>query len=697
MELDRSQQLFVNNPNGNIRLLAPAGAGKTSVLLWRCLHLYQKGLTYGRVRRFLILTFSKGASEELRRKLNENPDLSEVSRFINISTMNSYGYEIINKERKLHIISGDESKHKCIHYYLDDILNKPEYVEIKQIVKSSSNRKWSTLALFDLLDSLKSMGFRYEQRRTYKDFEKRYHSLVEKGLESLFEKFHDRLQELGIVENPAIDLEEIYKKFVLFWKEACNHLVEAGQITFEDQKHLAWLELRNQYMERDYSKQPTEYDYIFVDEFQDINPLDALLVNALTAVNKACLCIVGDDDQAIYEWRGATPEFILNPDENIGAKFVNCSLEINYRSPRNIVMLSQKLIANNKKRIPKTTRPKLEKDADIHILHYPVVSEAIQETSNLVERLMGQYPSDTIALISRKRSQIVPYQIIFAGRDIPFYAAEDLNILLSRAFKELKELVRIKADICSAWNQEEHLPIKIVEDLLTLCNKVYKHQLSSDDMDDLTDYLMKNPPKNLLLAVLSLNRYEGQLKIMERSPNALNKMADAVFEFIYAKTASETIRTINRRFEGFQRNYGKSIDDLFYTDPPFFYIEEMADCFDSDFASFNKYLDAAIEKIERYSLTDSDEGYDDRDSKSLLHLMTSIRAKGKEFDTVIVLDANESIWPSKLAGPDELEQERRLFYVAVTRTRKRLFFVVNKVINGVVVEPTPYLEEMGLI
>jgi len=78
--------------------------------------------------------------------------------------------------------------------------------------------------------------------------------------------------------------------------------------------------------------------------------------------------------------------------------------------------------------------------------------------------------------------------------------------------------------------------------------------------------------------------------------------------------------------------------------------------------------------------------------------MTALRAKGKEFDAVVILDANKDIWPSKLATtPERLEEERRVFYVAVTRARKRLMLLVNQSILGAPALPSPYIGEMGLV
>ena len=92
---------------------------------------------------------------------------------------------------------------------------------------------------------------------------------------------------------------------------------------------------------------------MFVDEFQDVNPLDIALVKAIVERNRATVTIAGDDDQAIFEWRGATPEYILNPERYFDSPFTTYILGVNYRSPHNSVDHSQRLIANNERRVPK--------------------------------------------------------------------------------------------------------------------------------------------------------------------------------------------------------------------------------------------------------------------------------------------------------------------------------------------------------
>src|SRR5690606_24245469 len=108
--------------------------------------------------------------------------------------------------------------------------------------------------------------------------------------------------------------------------------------TFEDQKYYAYLDERQKVEE---AGKPlagiAKYDHVIVDEFQDINPLDLNLVKCIVDRHRATITLVGDDDQAIFEWRGTTPAYILEPDRFFAGKFQTFTLQTNYRSPANIV------------------------------------------------------------------------------------------------------------------------------------------------------------------------------------------------------------------------------------------------------------------------------------------------------------------------------------------------------------------------
>lgn len=148
-------------------------------------------------------------------------------------------------------------------------------------------------------------------------------------------------------------------------------------------------------------------------------------------------------DQAVFEWRGATPEYILNPDRYFESRFETMTLAVNYRSPSNIVELSQRLIKNNTRRVPTKITPALSESADIAVKTVLTIRDALKYVDKVLKKELRSR-SGRVAIIGSKRSQIIPYQVHFAANDVPFCAAEDLQLFLSDAFERLLELLMIK-------------------------------------------------------------------------------------------------------------------------------------------------------------------------------------------------------------------------------------------------------------
>jgi DNA helicase-2/ATP-dependent DNA helicase PcrA len=235
-----------------------------------------------------------------------------------------------------------------------------------------------------------------------------------------------------------------------------------------------------------------------------------------------------------------------------------------------------------------------------------------------------------------------------------------------------------------------------VNDLLKLCDKIKRYPLRKTDRQSLMQHLNQARPRTIRDALKALFTYAGPLKGDNIGGRMSLDFAGAIAGLLGSKTVAESISAISDHFDGLQKDYGKSIDDIFYADPPFLHLGEYAQRYGDDYQTFYDDIEKAVSTLARIPPEDQYENEDEQ-WKLPLHLMTALRAKGKEFDTVIVLDANDGIWPSKLAQTeDEIEQERRLFYVATTRARKRLVYLVNKMILDEVVMPTPYLAEMGL-
>ncbi len=690
--LDEFQRAFCSAETKALRLLAPAGSGKTYSILWRCLNHYE--LAGVEKPRFLLFTFTRAARDELKDRLGNDGAFTGVAPFVEVSTLNSWGYRRLkSKKFSLRLLSGSKDTYFCVQNTLQPVWQKHQ--RLREALTNSRAKNRAAKTLIDIMDRFKTLGFRHDVHHEPDRFVAHVDWLSKNGMLPHLQSVVNQLTDIEVVQpvangNPLV---EIFKHFLPFWVEACDFMFATSQITLEDQKYWALLDLEQASKEGRFTTGMHRFHHVIVDEFQDINKLDLELLRSIAANNKAELTIVGDDDQAIYEWRGASPVFITKPEQQIAPDYATCILEINYRSPRNIVELSQKLIQHNKKRVPKNIRPASKDIADVRVSRMPSLSHSLEYVLTHVRQMLANPAIKKVAIIGRKRSQIIPYQITFARENIPFYAAEDLQVFLSDAFGDLKEMLAIKARAGSS-------PIPgfdAVADLLKLVNKVKRFPLNKSDLQHLTRYLQQERPRTLIAALDCLRRYQGPLKGGNDGGRMSESFFLAIAPLLHAKTVSDAIRVISLSFEGLQKDYGKSVDDIFYADPPFLYLADYAARYGDQYAEFYEDIEKAIATLARVT-PDNTDAPQDNSWKLPLHLMTALRAKGKEFDAVIILDANRDIWPSRLAETeDQLEQERRVFYVAFTRARKQLTLLVNDSMLGIPAAPSPYIAEMGLI
>lgn len=688
--LDASQAEFCAIDGGPVRLLAPAGSGKTYSLLHRCKALAER--SDKTKPRFLVFTFTRAARDELRDRLKASPAFRDVLPLVTVTTLNSWGFKLVKgNTANPRLMTSNKDRYFCIQNVLQPVWQ--QHPAIRSLLLDSRRKNKASQELLGLVDFMKSMGFRHDDVPTVNAFNTELTYLLNCGMGTQIEGFFKRLLDMELIAGETGHAQQCYDNFIPFWREATETLYRSALLSLEDQKYWARIELEKQLAEGRFTTGAARIHHLLVDEFQDVNPLDLRLLKAIAGVNKAELTIVGDDDQAIYEWRGATPEFILEPGKHLGGEYKTCILATNYRSPRNIVQLSQRLIVHNKRRVKKEVKAAQSNDAHVEVRRFASIADAIGDTVGLVRKLLDSGDCQKVALVSRKRSQIIPYQIVFAGQNIPFYAAEDLHVLLSDAFNEMKDILAIRGRAAAVGM----FGADPVQDALKLCDKVKRYPLAKKDRDALSRYLYQSQPKTLADAAMALFRYQGPLKGANDSGRMSADFAAALSGLIAAKTVSESIQAISDNFDGLKKDYGKSLEDIFYTDPPFLYLSEFAERYGADYGAFYSDIERAIATLARVSPADDEDDQKEPEWKLPLHLMTALRAKGKEFDAVIVLDANHGIWPSKLARTaNDLEQERRLFYVAMTRARKHLYFVVNDTILGEEQIPTPYLSEMGL-
>ncbi len=733
-QLDQSQRLFCEAPSTNIRLLAPAGCGKTLCLLFRCKHLAEQAKP--RRLRFLLVTFTRAAMQELSSRLDEDNRFAHLQNSIEITTLNAWGNRRIrNAVSYPRLLNTKRDYHFAMHNQLRPVWRNHEAIRNAIQSRNRRTRNIAPRMLMDVIDGFKSLGFDHVIHANFSQFSQQWRQLELQGLEWRLKELLGELVDLDmldsenhhsinlvlalerngvdvgrLVDDGAIEIEilngesgidalrrviesqkrEVYDIFYKFWLEATGHLLDSATFTLEDQKYYVYREERKSVTEGRYLSGAAGYDHVFVDEFQDINPLDLALVKAIVERNRATLTISGDDDQAIFEWRGATPYYILDPDRFFGSAFQTYTLGVNYRSPRNIVEHAQRLISHNSRREHKQVNAVSSLDARIEIRETRGLIEALEYVDTIVneEIQQGRSPS-RVAIIGRKRSQIIPYQMHFASRDMRFCAAEDLQIFLSDTFGSLLDLLEIKSrsDVAQRAGQ-------VLDDLLFLCNRVKKYPIRNVEIQGLRTYLQQSDLSTVVSATNTLIGYRGRLINENREGRMSIAMADSIRAFNNAETVSDALIELSDKFEGLQRDFGKAENDIFYVDPPFFQLAEYASSYGDDYDSFIGDIERARETLVYIP------PFEQEDQENLwnhpLHLMTALRAKGKEFNTVILLDVNDGIWPNRNADtPAKQEAERRVFYVAFTRARKRVVMLVNSRMGNREAAPSPYIEELG--
>jgi len=674
--LDSSQKAFCMEKSQYIRLLAPAGSGKTLTLLYRCKRLVEEHPN----EKILLFTFTRVARDELKIRLKRNPVFKSCASNISVYTLNSYGMRIVkSKSSILSSFKLIEKKERIwtVINYLAPVIAKSKTIESKMADKRW--RAFNASKILDFIDLFKSLGFDHERLNSESDFNAYWNDLSNSGLRQKLTSIVDDLERLGIIKGRS----DLYKDFFKFYVAATDHLKGMNLYTLEDQKYWGWK----------YSEKGTKLtgaariSHIMVDEFQDINPIDLLFIKSIHSQHNASLTVVGDDDQTIFEWRGATPQYILDPEKYLSSirypmKFSTCVLERNYRSPKNIVEMSKRLIRHNRQRVDKNTVAVRNDSAVVNI-------QPVGNYDDGVRKILKAWNDPTInniAVITRKRSQLIPYQILFASQEIPFFAAEDLNVFLTDAFNSLKDLLEIKQ-----YHKENRPPSFLFwnEAILKLCDRVRKYPLNKTERESLRNYLCLNPLSSLEDAVKYLYKYPSLSKFFPKV-----NVCDVILGYLSSHNVCDMLEFVGENFLGLQKDLHKADDDIFYADPPFCELADFSRRYQDSFDKFYFDVQKAIATLSSYLQQDDDEISEEQEKSmnAKLHLMTALRTKGKEYDSVFVLAANEQIWPIRFAKTEEeLEAERRLFYVAVTRARKELNFLIYG--NG---KETPYFKELGI-
>lgn len=717
MNFNESQIGYLNEQiDSNTRLLAPAGCGKTITLLYRANRVVEdlksRGVENPRV---LIITFTNAARIELENKISTD-GLSIEN--LTVCTLNKWGTERIKENFKpknfgnrYHWMDVEDSviiSEWLSKYRRTKIIEEtsPLYRKLVERVNEGAGfqlynrvvKKAVDLALFSLIEAAKDVGVALEATQSIDDFLKELNGkekaciITTSGKRRLCDIFQGvtSLFDCGTNED-----KEILSDFIdLFRRITMDQYSRGNQefFSFSDQKYWPLHHIRtNTNIDFD------SYHHIFVDEFQDINALDLQLIKAISEYSRkkngmGYISIVGDADQAIFEWRGAVPDYIIHADKHL-ENLKTHQLDRNYRMPANIVHHSQTFIRNNVLvgYARKTVIPMIKENAKIMIVRGKSPIELMQFSIKYAEDLRKQ--GKRVAILGRKRAQLVLCQTLMLQGNIKYYIDADINLALSASFSNLMIcLQNHQDDIDNIMNTE------LVVDLLIDFTQAWLGLEWSDAQRfNIRSQMMERldtVPTSSISKVLEYGREGGFGGIFW---NIDDRLYAAISKFYVTRTVSGALSVLFNEFKGFQKlsSAGSKVD-IFRLDPPYELLMDYSYKFGSDFAKYTELISSSIEEIRQ--LNNNADWNDDllfSERHNEINLMTATRSKGREFDCVIMMDVINNVWPCYNPTGDtiNMDEERRLFYVGMTRAKKELLLTIPEEYSSRVVEESPFISE----
>lgn len=639
--LNDAQKAPVLQKDGPLMVIAGAGSGKTRVLTYRIANLMHLGVDAFNI---LALTFTNKAANEMKKRIAEIVGNSEAKNLW-MGTFHSVFAKILRIEA--------------------DKLGYPQ-----------------NFTIYDTQDSQRLISAIIREMELDKDIYKY------KQIQSRISSFKNSLITVrAYFNNPELmeadamakrpRMGEIYQNYV----ERC---FKAGAMDFDDLL-LKTNELLNMHPDV-LAKYQNRFRYILVDEYQDTNHSQYLIVKAL-ADRFQNICVVGDDAQSIYAFRGANINNILNFQRDYQNVQVY-RLEQNYRSTKNIVEAANSVIEHNKTRLEKVvwTANELGEPVKIHRSATDSDEGRFVASSIFENKMLHQMQNGQFVVLYRTNSQSRAIEDALRKRDIPYRIYGGLSFYQRKEIKDMLAYLRLIVNP----NDEEAL-IRIIN--------FPARGIGNSTIEKLT--LTANHYKKSIFEVMyNINRIEGlnigagikqrltEFVVMIRNFQEFSKQANA-FD-IAEQVARKTGLLQEFKKDGTPEGIAKmeNIEEMLNGIKDF--VEGQQDVADST-SSLSEYL-------EDVSLaTDMDKEIEDDDRVAL---MTIHLAKGLEFPYVYIVGMEEDLFPSGMSvhSRSELEEERRLFYVALTRAEKQAYltYAENRYRWGKIVdsEPSRFIDEI---
>lgn len=611
MSLNHAQTEAVAHNKGPCMVLAGPGSGKTLTIAKRIEYLIMKHKV--RPEEILVITFTKYAAWEMKNRTRSICGPSSYA--VTFGTFHGIYYGILKWAYRLNQsnLLSDEEKYRILREILPGIDwdQEPEADEEK--------------------DYLQELAI-----------------------------------EIGNVKNNCMDIEEYEsvkyttEKFRKLYRTYEETKKKYRKIDFEDML----IQCRDLFMKRPdiLKKWQEKFQYILVDEFQDVNQAQYDVVRMLAAPQDN-LFVVGDDDQSVYGFRGAKPGIMMEFMKDY-PKARQILLDVNYRSSGYIVKGALRVIGNNKIRFEKKIEAFRKPDETVHVQE---VKDPVQEAEYVLERIREYREKGVsyteMAVLYRTNVDARAMSELMTEYQIPFVMKEHLN------------------------NIYEHFIALDMISYLRLSQGEYDRKYFLQIANRPNRYLTRESMKTGNVSYESLRRYYRDKDWMVDRIDQL----EWDMKMICDKTPYAAIQYIRKRmgYDEFLKEYAAyrkiSSEDLFAV------LEEIWQN-SKGYGTIKEWF----EHIESYGKMLKEQNKKNGEKEGV-NLMTMHAAKGLEFDTVFVIEANEGSCPYKKATTDEeIEEERRLFYVAMTRAKRKLVISYVKEKNGKDLLPSRFVSELLL-
>lgn len=597
--LNDAQKEAVDILEGPLLILAGAGSGKTKTLTHRIANLITHGV---QPQRILAVTFTNKAAREMRERLwslvqaSEKNGVEPPRSFMPyMGTFHGIAVKILRIEAEAMGLDRN-----FVIYDTDDQVSLIR--RILKDLKYTTDKQLKPKSIQSIISAEKNKGNGPEEYKASAFYPN------QQKIAKIFERYEVEKNKAG-----ALDFDDLLlKELELFQK---------------------YPEIRKKWQEK--------FQHILIDEYQDTNTVQYQIVKLLVNAKKN-ICVVGDDWQSIYSWRGADFTNILHFERDFpGAKVIK--LEQNYRSTGNILEASQKIIRENKTRTDKTLFTDAGKGEPVDIESLPDENAEANFVALKILNMQKKYPDFAdFAVLYRTNAQSYAFEKAFMSMQIPY------KIVGGVRFYDRKEIKDALAILRLILNQRDKVSLsRVLQNVLSgigeaSLNKIIEALDSLNDEKpllnpDLPDVLKSARAKNSFLRLANFVRKVGE----NENPGEIVKKVVTYFDFkTLTDDGTPAAEDRMRNLEVLETNASA------YTE-----LE--------DFLADASLMSSADEASDKNSVT----------------LMTMHSAKGLEFPVVFMVGMEEGLFPSSRACEDEagLEEERRLAYVGMTRAMQRLF------------------------